>query len=65
MLYPNAQRPAPSEARQFFKEQIKPSLLGSRAMPNDGHDTLLRTPFSDDTLDLLASNIQHTILLSL
>jgi hypothetical protein len=65
MLYPNAKRLNPAEAGQFFREQIKPRLPRAVAMPNDGEDTRLRKPFSDETLDLLASNIQHSILLSL
>jgi hypothetical protein len=65
MLYPNAKRLSPSAAKQFFKEQLKPRLPRAVAMPNDGRDTLLRQTFSAETEDLLALNIQHSILLSL
>jgi hypothetical protein len=64
MLYPNAKRLDPSGVKQFFKEQIKPRLPRSRAMPNDGEPTLLGKAFNDETADLLASNIHRTILLS-
>ena len=64
MLFPNANRLDPAEARTFFTGQIKPRLPRSVAMPNAGEDTLLRMAFSDGTKDLLASNIQRSILLS-
>lgn len=64
MLFPNAIRLDPADARTFFTGQIKSRLPRSWAMPNAGEDTLLRTAFSDKTKDLLASNIQRTILLS-
>lgn len=65
MLYPNVNRINPSEAKAFYREHIKPRLPRSKAMPNAGNDTLLGKAFSEDTADLLASNIQRTILLSL
>ena len=65
MYHPYADRPKPSEVRQFFVERVQPCLPDDRAMPNDGANAVLRGVLSGADLELLEANIQHTILLSL
>lgn len=65
MFYPDADRLKAAEAKQFFLDIVKPRMSEEKAMSNDGDDTVLREPFSSETVAAVSSNIQHTILLSI
>jgi hypothetical protein len=65
MIYPGSVRLARANAGEFFRSFIRPQMPDDVAMPNDGEDTPLGKPFSDDQIARVSANTQHCILLSL
>lgn len=64
MIYPGETRLRRANVSRFFSDYVRPQLPDDVAMPNDGEDTPLRTPLSNDLVDLVSANTQHCILLS-
>lgn len=63
MYFPNARRLTATEAREYFRKNVKPRLPDPKGRPNSGEATILGSLTSNSrALRMLARNIRVTVM---